>query len=415
MLITVGRTVMRQRLGWMMLIAVAGCGSDSTGPTTAVSPPVAAALALGTQFTCALTRDATSYCWGADGTGQLGDSSFVGKLVPTPTAGMHSYAAISAAVGTACALDRDGRAWCWGDDPNQPGVRLGYQIAAIAEPTAVRFTAISVGRKFACGLDAGGSAFCWGENGRGQLGVGDTLRHAAPAAVTGGLHFTTLAAGFWSVCGLTAAGKAYCWGDNSYGELGSGDTLSVSSPRAVSGTATFRSLAGGSIHACAIATTGGTMCWGANFSGQLGDGTSTGRLVPTAAAAGLTFTSIRAGRANSIFTTTCGLTAAGDVYCWGWNSKGQLGAGPSTDPCVPFQAPGTTGGGPATSICSYRPLKVNGLVGVVALDVGFEHACALTSVGQIFCWGDNQNGELGDGTGVAQPTPVLVKGGLAFR
>jgi alpha-tubulin suppressor-like RCC1 family protein len=215
-----------------------------------------------------------------------------------------------------------------------------------------------------------------------------------------------LAAGFWHVCGLATTGGVYCWGDNTFGELASGDTALSTTPRAISGGAQFRYISSGSIHSCGIATNGHTLCWGANFSGQLGDGTQSRRLAPVEAAPGLTFASIHAERANSIFTHTCGVTAGGDVYCWGWNSKTQLGAGGTTDAC-------TNAVGSSTFVCSYAPVRVSGMSGVSGLDAGLEHTCALAH-GQVYCWGDNSYGELGDGTGISAATPVAVKGGLLF-
>jgi alpha-tubulin suppressor-like RCC1 family protein len=116
---------------------------------------------------------------------------------------------------------------------------------------------------------------------------------------------------------------------------------------------------------------------------------------------------LRAGRANSIVTNTCGVTTLGDVYCWGWNSKGQLG-GLSHDGCAPPISP------PTSFVCSYAPVKVGGISNVLAIDVGQEHACALIAGGQLECWGENAHGELGDGTGVPQATPVTVHGGLRY-
>lgn len=355
-----------------------------------------------------LKSDAKSYCWGDDLAGQLGDSSFIPKLVPSASVGGHSFTAIAAGSQTVCALDSGGAAWCWGEDPLQPGVpvSLTYAPAAVHAPRAL--FSIAVGRKFACGLDSDGNAYCWGENGRGQLGVGDTLPHKTATAVAGGLHFASITTGFWHTCAITAAGTGFCWGDNTYGELGVGDTLSVSAPKQIGGSTTFRALTAGSIHECGIATNGSTFCWGANFSGQLGDGTSTRRVLPTAAAPGLSFANLRAGRANSIYASTCGMTATGDMYCWGNNSRGQLGVSASHDACVPPTGLATT------FVCSYLPVKAIGVAGAVAMDVGQEHTCALVSGGQLQCWGENAHGELGDGTGVPQTTPVTVTGGLKY-
>jgi alpha-tubulin suppressor-like RCC1 family protein len=283
-------------------------------------------------------------------------------------------------------------------------VRSSLRNSPGAVATSRSFVSTTVGRKFACGLDGDGTAYCWGENGRGQLGQTDTLGRAAATRVGGSVRFTSLAAGFWHVCGLSTDQAVYCWGDNTYGELATGDTLSVTGPHRVSGTAAFKFLTSGSIHSCGIATNGHTLCWGANFSGQLGDGTNSRHLTPSETAVGLTFVSLAAERANSILSHTCGLTAAGDVYCWGWNSKSQLGTSQTVDACQDLN------GGLSFS-CSHDPVKVAGISNVSRIDAGLEHTCAISGT-SVYCWGDNTFGALGDGTGVTQPAPVAVKGGL---
>lgn len=392
----------------MFALGLVACGSDGvTAPKLAQRPTPETALALGSRFTCALTTDGKAYCWGDDVSGQLGDSTFTPKNVPTAVAGHHSFVAIAGGEQTVCALDTAGTPWCWGDDPTQPGVRQSFRNAPTAVSTPKAFVSLTVGRKFGCGLDDGGTAYCWGENGRGQLGQSDTLGHATATRVAGNVRFTSLAAGFWSVCGLASDQAVYCWGDNAFGELATGDTVAVlGAPRKVSGTSTFKFLTSGSIHSCGITTAGQTMCWGSNFSGQLGDGSNSRHLVPTETAPGLTFVSLAAERANSIFTHTCGVTTAGDVYCWGWNSKSQLGTSATVDACV--------NGITQTFVCAHAPVKVTGISGVSRIDAGLEHTCAISGT-SVFCWGDDSFGALGDGSGVATSgVPIAVKGGLSF-
>ena len=227
--------MVRSKPMWVALTAViVACGTDTTSPALSLPgrPSASTALALGTQFSCALTDESKLYCWGNDLSGQLGDSSFSQKLIPTATAGGHSYVVVAAGVQTACALDQAGAAWCWGDDPSQAGIPVSFRNVPAVARADRPFVSLTVGRKFACGIDSDGNAYCWGENAKGQLGVGDTLPHTLPTRVTGGQRFSQITAGFWHVCALNTSGAAYCWGDNAYGELGSGDTLGSTKPRA---------------------------------------------------------------------------------------------------------------------------------------------------------------------------------------
>jgi uncharacterized protein YjdB/alpha-tubulin suppressor-like RCC1 family protein len=143
--------------------------------------------------------------------------------------------------------------------------------------------------------------------------------------------------------------------------------------------------------ACGISAPGSAYCWGNNVDGAIGDGTRTNRTLPTAVAGGFQFDAISAG-ANH----TCGLTTSGVALCWGSDSLAQLG----------------NGVGRADAL---TPVPVVGARGFKALAAGGLHTCALTTAGAAYCWGDNTDGQLGDGTTASREEPVLVSGGLVFR
>jgi alpha-tubulin suppressor-like RCC1 family protein len=128
-------------------------------------------------------------------------------------------------------------------------------------------------------------------------------------------------------------------------------------------------------------------CWGNNGAGQLGDGTTTDRDVPVdVLGLGSPAQSIAAGWAH-----TCALTIGGAVKCWGDNQYGQLGDGTTTN--------------------SLTPIDVVGLgSGVVAIDASFGDTCAVLDTGGLKCWGDNEYGQLGDGTTTDSHVPVDVSG-----
>ncbi len=153
--------------------------------------------------------------------------------------------------------------------------------------------------------------------------------------------------------------------------------------------------AGGS-HSCAIYNLGTPYCWGSNDDGQLGTGNTTNRARPfpvdiSGLAAGLVFKQISAG-----FFHTCavvglsGSDASNSVYCWGKNDRGQLGLGV------------------ANSTLVLSPTAVANPGGLVAKKVssGFAHTCAIygdsgsDSNDRAYCWGNNDEGQLGDGSGV---------------
>ncbi len=137
---------------------------------------------------------------------------------------------------------------------------------------------------------------------------------------------------------MTTVGDAYCWGGNNYGRLGDGTFTESDVPVAVVGGLTFQSVTTGSEHSCGVTTAGDAYCWGDGRSGRRGDGADSGDDVPTpmAVAGGLTFQSVTAGQDHS-----CGVTTAGEAYCWGDNRYGVLGDGTDTDSNVPVRVGGS--------------------------------------------------------------------------
>ena len=201
----------------------------------------------------------------------------------------------------------------------------------------------------------------------------------------------SVAAGHSHTCGLATTGHVYCWGQNTVGQLGT-STSGGSGPVLMPSGQQFASLTSRGLHTCGLNGSGAAFCWGYNSFGQLGAPTGGVGEVETVSG-GLTFSRLAAG-----FEYTCGLTGGGSAYCWGLNGLGQLGRG--TDDLLSHTAPAAVvGGHPFTSIAA-----------------GEATACGLTAVGEAWCWGSNQFGNLGLGTQDAGPhsTPVHAAPGLTF-
>jgi alpha-tubulin suppressor-like RCC1 family protein len=273
------------------------------------------------------------------------------------------------------------------------GSPVTFSATAEAVPSNA-LTAIHTGHAHTCGLTASGAAYCWGLNENGQLGNGTLVNSTTPVSVSGGLSFSVLALGVYHTCGLTGSGAAYCWGGNDYGQLGTGSNTPSLTPVPVSGDLSFRTLVAGE-HNCGLTTAGAAFCWGRNEDGQLGNGSFNNSRIPAAVSGGLTFSALATGIYH-----TCGLTAGGAAYCWGWNANGQLGNGY-------FGLDETRS----------TPVAVVGGLTFSALAAGFGwHSCALTNTGAAYCWGNNLDGQVGNGFDGdwAIVAPVAVSGSYSF-
>jgi alpha-tubulin suppressor-like RCC1 family protein len=313
------------------------------GPVQPVSATLATVqVVTGYAHTCALTPSGQAYCWGYNSDGELGDNTRTNRHTPVAVQqGGVTFTSITAGGWHTCGLTSAGAAWCWGYNGNGglgDNTTTDRTTPVAVQQGGVTFTSITAGENYTCGLTGAGATYCWGWNWAGQLGDNTTTGRSTPVAVQqGSATFTSITGGRYHTCGLTGAGAAYCWGDNDNGQLGDNTTTERHTPVAVQqGGVTFASITAGWYHTCGLTGAGAAYCWGRNWVGQLGDNTTTERSTPVAVQqGGVTFTSITAGNVH-----TCGLTSAGAAWCWGWNGRGQLGDNTTTDRHTPVAVAG---------------------------------------------------------------------------
>ena len=356
-------------------------------------------------FTCARTVDGGVQCWGSDDNGQLGDGTTTNATTPVAVQGL-GVVELSAGLNHTCARFGDGRVACWGDNTSG-GLGLGSAIPHVMIPTSgvgfVNAAAVSAGSTLTCALILDGTVRCAGYNAFGQIGDGTLVDRSSPTVVAGLTNVAEVRAGTAHVCARLLDGTVQCWGSNLEGQIGDGTTIERHVPTAIPALTGVVELAAGAFHTCARLTDGTVRCWGDNANGQLGQGSVSARItLPTAVPGIASAVEIAAAGAH-----TCARLSDSTVTCWGANANGQIGDGTTTDRASPTPLPALSNvveisaGGFATTFTS-TPLG---------------HTCARSSDGTVRCWGNNDSGQLGDGTTTSHPspTPVSALGGSAVQ
>lgn len=423
-------------------------GAEDSFFSDATPPPAgsltASAVAPGGNHTCALLTDGSVRCWGDSFWGQAGTGMrFHGSRVPGAAIALSSSAVqVVSGYRHSCALLDDGTVQCWGaDEYSQLGISewRGHfrQILEHYEtvptdtinlPAGDPVVHLAAAHHATCATLQSGAVHCWGQAFGGALGrptvVGDGgAGWSAFGAYIGDESpnlrgLTDAHMGSAHGCGLIDGG-AWCWGRDFRGQVGDGqretlyfaqnpsqndNVLTADDPtvlhQVIGLQAGVTRVVTGAEHSCAILQNGQVRCWGANRMGQLGfDGEYPAEI------AGEGVDSVTSFEADPVDVClerptvdlalggahTCALLDTGRVWCWGSANHGKLGTGHyHLDSPVPAQVPG--------------------LEDVVEIESRHMHTCAVTATGQVYCWGLNYYGQIGDGTAQDQAQPTLVTG-----
>lgn len=429
-------------------------GQLGTGNRTAAYTPVQAAqgvrvsgifanqIAAGYQSTTILGSDQYAYTWGGNSYGQLGNGGNTRELTAVKTVrvpalvfpaeqtvegkagltvaseayrsvglyGTVSYSTASALPGglslNAATGVVSGVAPMAANGQTVTVTGIGTRVNTAAASGTVSFdvavilATLAAGGDFGAALSTDGAALAWGWNTNSQLGDGSTLTSDVPVsvdqgAVPGGVTLLQVSAGVSHTVALGDDGKLYAWGRNEYGQLGDGTTDSSAVPVAVNAPngITFALVSAGGFHTVALGSDGQLYAWGWGSFGRLGNGSTANSSVPVPISQG----EIPAGVAIAAFSAGADHTVAigsdGIAYSWGYNQYGQLG-NDST----------------ATAL---TPTAVSMPAGVLFTSVaaGESHTLALGDDGNMYAWGENSSGQLGDGTLTDRAVPVQVERG----
>ncbi|MEZ4866392.1 MAG: C13 family peptidase [Caldilineaceae bacterium] len=397
------------------------------------------AISSGGLHTCVITTSSGVKCWGSNYYGQLGNGLTGHHPTPTGVSGLISGTnTVSAGYYShTCALTTMGGVKCWGNNSyGQLGNNSTYYSDVPVDVSSLNrgVSAISAGYLHTCALTMTGGVKCWGSNYYGELGNNSTIDSSVPVDVSGlSSGVSAITAGFNHTCALTVEGGVKCWGRNGSGALGNNSTVNSPIPVDVSSLSSgVSAISAGDGHTCAVTTTGGLKCWGWNGYGQLGNNSTTSSKTPV----NVSGLSSGVSAVGAGYNHTCALTTSGGVKCWG---DRDVDGNAITISKVPVDVSGLSSGVKALSvhrrqICSLLttggvkcwgnnytgpyfsdatmdtdvPIDVSGFSNEIdTISVGGLHACVVTKVGGVECWGRNEYGQLGKGI-ISSITPVDV-------
>ena len=308
-------------------------------------------------------------------------------------------AALAVPAGQAAASSPPASLLIWGRGTSTilgPWARLGDATLPVPFPIAA-LTVRSGGTGCFDGyvLTTDGQILAWGDNVNGQLGSGSTgpTETATPVRVQlpSGARAVSVRPGCNHVVALLSTGKVVAWGLNEEGEAAGSNSAQFSPvPVALPGNLRFAAVCAGASFSLALSTGGRVYAWGDNTDGQSGDGThlpTHPAPVPVKLPSRTQITAIACG-----FDHALALTSAGRVLAWGGGLQGALGAGHPGKSRVPV------------------PVRLPATVRIRALFAGEHTSMALSTTGQVWTWGDNSRGQLGNGS-VADHSrrPVLAR------
>lgn len=371
----------------------------------------------------------TLYSWGANFNGQLGNGSSInssdsaigpyslnsgnsyalsGKYIKDFTMGVYGY--------HACAITTGEQIYCWGYNYAGQSAVDSSISSSVEAPALLSLTSPAGFKKLALAsfasfvLTNDGKVYCWGANSSGSACADPNITQGGhiPVAldmtgVLAGKTIKDISAGYTTGCVVASDDRVYCWGSN-YGSFGDGNLVSESYvPVAVDWTGALAGKTTKSLHmtdygqTCIIASDDKPYCWGANYYGQVGSGITDSTIyVPTqvdmtGVLAGKTVKSMKMGDSN-----VCVIASDDKPYCWGSGSSGQLGDG-------------------TIDVIGYSPVAVDmsgALAGKtvkkITLHSSGQTICVIASDDKPYCWGNNNAGQLGNGTTNNSSVPVAV-------
>jgi alpha-tubulin suppressor-like RCC1 family protein len=349
-------------------------------------------ITAGYSYTIGIDKTGLVWGWGYNNKGQLGDNSTTDKYTPVSILGVKkTFCQINAGAYHTLGIDKTGQVWGWGWNGSGQLSNLNSQkctpISILGNKKT--FCQINAGNNHTIGIDKNGLIWGWGYNGMGQLGDNSTTQRNTPVSILGNIKtFCQISAGHYHTIGIDKTGQIWSWGFNPFGNLGDNSTTQRNTPVSILGNKkTFCQITAGSQYTLGIDKTGQVWGWGWNGYGQLGINSTINRSTPVSILGNKkTFCQINAGDSHTI-----GIDKTGQVWSWGDNSNGQLGINSTINRSTPVSILGVK-----KTFCQ--------------ITAGQNHTIVIDKTGQVWGWGYNGSGQLGNNSTTSRLTPVSILG-----
>ena len=345
--------------------------------------------------TIAIQHNGQVWGWGSNDNGQLGNNDVVNRCTPVSIHGnKKTFCKITNGNRRSLGIDKNGQIWSWG--LNFVGSIGNNSIVNRCTPVSIHgnkktFCQISSMAYHNLSLDYKGQIWSWGHNTYGQLGNNSVTNQCTPISIHGNKKtFCQIATGYWHSLAIDQYNNIWSWGLNDYGQLGDNDDKKVLTPESIQGNKkTFCQVSSGNRHTFGTDHTGQGWGWGSDYNAQLGDNSVLLKETPVSLHGNKkTFCQISAG-----YYQTIGIEYTGQVWGWGNNLGGVLGDNTTTSRRTPVSIHGNK-----KTFCQIYTDKDG------TASTGVEYN------GHIWMWGSNANGQLGDNTITSRRTPVSIHG-----
>lgn len=354
------------------------------------------ALSVGNYHACGIqASDDSLWCWGSNYAGQIGNGTASNPQhvsgdgfaptfnQPELVAAGTQWQAVDASQWNTCGVQMDNTLWCWGrNDLRQAGP--GDSDADVLTPQLVSADPVWETVEGRCAMNSSNAVACWGDSDQGELGVGRDFYVVDPQPVVDGSGWIDVASGYDHGCAVNAAGELWCWGEGWLGTMGDGQHRHHVEAERIGSETDWATVAAGETHVCAQKTDDTLWCWGRAQYGQRGDDENWYKPTPQAVAGDAAWQSY-----STAFWHGCGIQDDQSLWCWGRNNDGQLGQG-------------------TVSASENMPQPVQEGATWSQVTIGKQHSCGLQSNGTLWCWGDNDFGQVGNGTTLRSTLPSQV-------